>query len=188
MKAAAVVKKENIDFILAVGGGSVIDETKLILLASYYEEDAIDLLKYGMPPVPVDVVPFGNVLTLPATGSEMNCSAVITHEHVKYVMASVLAYPKFSLVEPTIIFTLPKTQVANGVVDAFVHVAEQYLTYPVDARVQDRMEEGILQTLIEVGETTVNEFENYDVRANHVWSATMSNFSDYITSIIRCKT
>jgi len=178
MKAAEVVRSENIDFILAVGGGSVIDGTKFICLASHYKGDARDLLKFGFAQITSSVVEkvvsFGAVLTLPATGSEMNCGAVISYEHGKFPVMSELAYPKFSILDPTYTFTLPKIQVANGVVDAFVHTVEQYLTYPVDARVQDRMAEGILQTLIEIGKTTVNEPENYDARANHVWGATMA--------------
>ena len=175
VKAVEVVRKEKIDFILAVGGGSVIDGTKFIALASYYEGDSRELLKCGFAPMPVNrAVPFGAVLTLPATGSEMNNTAVISYEHAKYFFSTELVFPKFSIVDPTITFTLPKTQVANGVVDAFVHATEQYLTYPVDAKVQDRMAEGILQTLIEIGATTVSETENYDARANHVWSATLA--------------
>lgn len=178
MKAAEVVRRESIDFILAVGGGSVIDGTKFICLASHYKGDARDLLKYGFTHITSDVVekvvPFGTVLTLPATGSEMNNGAVISYEHGKFPVMSEMSYPKFSILDPTITFTLPKIQVANGIIDAFVHTVEQYITYPVDARVQDRMAEGILQTLIEIGATTIAEPQNYDVRANHVWSATMA--------------
>lgn len=178
IKAVEVVRSKNIDFILAVGGGSVIDGTKFITLASFYKGEFQDLLKYGFMPIPFDVVgevvPFGTVLTLPATGSEMNSGAVISYEHGKFPVMSELAFPKFSLLDPTITFTLPKTQVANGVIDTFVHTVEQYITFPVDARVQDRIAEGILQTLIEIGETTVTEHENYDARANLVWSATMA--------------
>ena len=163
---------------MAVGGGSVIDGTKFISLASHYKGDTTDLLKFGFMPIPFDVVskvvPFGTILTLPATGSEMNNGAVISYEHGKFPVMCELAFPKFSILDPTITFTLPKIQVANGVIDAFVHTAEQYITFPVDARVQDRMAEGILQTLIEIGATTVAEPENYDARANHVWSATMA--------------
>jgi NADP-dependent alcohol dehydrogenase len=176
IKAVEFVRNENIDFLLAVGGGSVIDGTKFITLATSYKGDASDLFKYGVAPIPLDVIgkaiPLGTVLTISATGSEMNNGAVISYEHGKYAVASELAFPKFSVLDPTITFTLPKIQVANGVIDAFVHVMEQYLTYPVDARVQDRMAEGVLQTLIEIGATTVAEPENYDARANHVWSAT----------------
>jgi NADP-dependent alcohol dehydrogenase len=178
VKAVEIVRNKNIDFLLAVGGGSVIDGTKFITLASSYDGDSHDLLKYGFVPIPLDVVgktiAFGTILTLPATGSEMNNGAVISYEHGKYPVLSELAFPKFSILDPTLTFTLPKIQVANGVIDAFVHVTEQYLTYPVDARVQDRIAEGILQTLIEIGQTTVAEPENYDARANHVWSATVA--------------
>jgi NADP-dependent alcohol dehydrogenase len=178
IKAVEIVRSENIDFILAVGGGSVIDGTKFITLASYYNGDSRDLLKYGFRPIPLNVlgkvVPFGTVLTLPATGSEMNSGAVISYEHGKFPVMCESSFPKFSILDPTITYTLPKIQVANGVVDAFVHTTEQYLTYPVDARLQDRIAEGILQTLIEIGQTTIDEPENYDARANLVWSATMA--------------
>jgi NADP-dependent alcohol dehydrogenase len=178
MKAAELVKKESIDFILAVGGGSVIDGTKFISLATYYKNDARDLLKLGFTQITSKliekVVPFGTVLTLPATGSEMNNGAVISYEHGKYPVMSELTFPVFSILDPTVTFTLPKIQVANGIIDAFIHTTEQYITFPVDARIQDRMAEGILQTLIEVGEKTIAEPENYDVRANLVWSATMA--------------
>jgi NADP-dependent alcohol dehydrogenase len=178
IKAVEIVRSKNIDFILAVGGGSVIDGTKFITLASYYNGDSRDLLKYGFRPIPFDVlgkvVPFGTVLTLPATGSEMNSGAVISYEHGKFPVMCESSFPKFSILDPIITYTLPKIQVANGVVDAFVHTTEQYLTYPVDARLQDRIAEGILQTLIEIGQTTVDEPENYDARANLVWCATMA--------------
>jgi NADP-dependent alcohol dehydrogenase len=178
MKAVEVIHNEEIDFLLAVGGGSVIDGTKFISLASFYKGDATDLLKYGFAPITSDIVeqvlPIGVVLTLPATGSEMNNGAVISYEHGKYPVMSDMVYPKFSVLDPVYTFTLPAIQVANGVVDAFVHTAEQYITFPVDARVQDRMAEGIMQTLIEIGATTVAEPENYAARANHVWAATMA--------------
>jgi NADP-dependent alcohol dehydrogenase len=178
MKAAEIVRNENIDFIMAVGGGSVIDGTKFICLATHYKGDARDLLKYGFAQITSkiveNVVPFGTVLTLPATGSEMNNGAVISYEHGKFPVMSEMTYPKFSILDPVYTYTLPKIQVANGIVDAFVHTTEQYMTFPVDAKVQDRMAEGILQTLIEIGTTTVNEPENYDARANLVWSATMA--------------
>lgn len=178
MKAADVIRKERLDFILAVGGGSVIDGTKFISLATHYKGDARNLLKYGFRQITSEVVenvvPFGTVLTLPATGSEMNSGAVISDEHGKFPVMSPLTFPKFSILDPTVTFTLPKIQVANGVIDAFVHTTEQYLTFPVDARIQDRFAEGILHTLIEIGATTIAEPENYDARANLVWSATMA--------------
>ncbi|MDP4281251.1 MAG: iron-containing alcohol dehydrogenase [Bacteroidota bacterium] len=178
IKAAEIVNKKNITFMLAVGGGSVIDGTKFISLASHCKGDSRDLLKYGFRLITSEmageVVPFGVVLTLPATGSEMNNGAVISDGHGKFPVMSDLAFPEFSILDPTLTFTLPKIQVANGVVDAFVHTGEQYITYPADAKVQDRMAEGILQTLIEIGPISVAEPENYDARANHVWSATMA--------------
>lgn len=176
MKAVDVVRSQKIDFILAVGGGSVIDGTKFITLASHYKGEPSDLLKYGSVSLDVvsKVVPFGTVLTLPATGSEMNNGAVISYGHGKFPVFSELAFPQFSVLDPTITFTLPKIQVANGLVDTFIHTVEQYITYPVDAKVQDRMAEGLLQTLIEIGETTIDDPENYDARANLVWSATMA--------------
>jgi NADP-dependent alcohol dehydrogenase len=178
MKAVEVIRKEEINFILAVGGGSVIDGTKFISLATYYKGDAADLLKQGFKQITVNevdkVVPFGSVLTLPATGSEMNSGAVISYKNGKFPVMSELTFPKFSVLDPTYTYTLPKIQVANGIVDTFVHTTEQYLTYPVDAKLQDRIAEGILQTLIEIGQKAIEEPENYDVRANLVWCATMA--------------
>jgi NADP-dependent alcohol dehydrogenase len=178
MKAVDVVKRERIDFLLAVGGGSVIDGTKLIALASRCVGDAKNLLKYGFMPIPSEVassaVPIGVVLTLPATGSEMNSGAVISFGDAKLAVMSDLIFPQFSILDPANTFTLPKRQVANGIVDAFVHTTEQYLTFPADGLLQDRFAEGILQTLIEIGEKSVEEPENYEVRANHVWCATMA--------------
>jgi NADP-dependent alcohol dehydrogenase len=178
VKALEIVHKEKIDFLLAVGGGSVIDGTKFIGLSACYEGDNRDLFKYGQRPIPLDVVtktmPLGTVLTLPAAGSEMNDCAMISYQHGKKCVLTEVLFPRFSILDPTLTFTLPKIQVANGVVDAFVHVTEEYLTYPVAGMLQDRMAEGILQTLIEIGETTVNEPENYDARANLIWCATVA--------------
>jgi len=178
MKAVEIVRREQIGFMLAVGGGSVVDGTKFIALAACYDGDPLNIVNYGFRPIPLDMVgetvPFGTVLTLPATGSEMNSGAVISYEHGKYPIMSELTFPVFSVLEPELSFTLPPIQVANGIIDAFVHTTEQYLTYPVDARLQDRMAEGILQTLIGIGETTIAEPENYDARANLEWCATMA--------------
>lgn len=178
MKAVEVVRSEDITFLMAVGGGSVIDGTKFISLAAFYQKDATDLLYYGFRDITPDMVPqvlpIGTVLTLPATGSEMNDGAVISYGKAKFPVKSSRVYPLFSVLEPEITFTLPQSQVANGIADAFVHTVEQYITFPVDARVQDRWAEGILQTLIEVGKTNVEEPTNYDARANMVWAATMA--------------
>ncbi len=176
VKAAELIKENNIDFILAVGGGSVLDATKYISIAAKYEgDDYTSLIKHGFSPIPVEeAVPFGAVLTLPATGSEMNAFSVISYETGKYGIYSPLFYPKFSFLDPTLTYTLPKKQVANGIVDTFIHVVEQYITFPVDARFQDRAAEGILQTLVEIGEQTLNNPEDYDTRANFMWCATMA--------------
>ncbi len=177
-KAINIVREKKIDFLLALGGGSVMDGTKFIALASPAEKfkgKEEELLGFGFTPVPVDhAVALGTVVTMPATGSEMNFFAVISHGKDKLPVCSPHAFPKFSILDPELTFTLPPAQVANGVVDTFIHTLEQYVTFPVDARFQDRTAEGILQTLIEIGPTTIEEPDNYDARANLVWCATMA--------------
>jgi len=178
MNAVEIVRKESIDFLLAVGGGSVMDATKFIALAGASEEHIgkeKELMYHGFAPVPVpSAVPMGTVVTLPATGSEMNGFSVISDGHEKLPVFSPLTFPVFSILDPELTYSLPERQVANGVVDTFVHVLEQYITYPVDARFQDRVAEGILQTLIEVGPKTLAEPEDYSARANLFWCATMA--------------
>lgn len=176
MKAVEIVKRENINFLLAVGGGSVMDGTKFVSLASKYEgENAADLLKNRLASVELckEAITIGNVVTLPATGSEMNCGGVICIEGAKLGFRNPLVFPNFSILDPTLTYTLPDNQVANGIVDTFIHVCEQYVTYPAEGRFQDRAAEGILQTLIEVGKATIENKEDYDARANLVWCATM---------------
>ena len=175
MKAVEIVKAEKIDFLLAVGGGSVMDGTKFISLAStYVGEDAKDILRMGTVSEELAKgISIGNVVTLPATGSEMNNGGVITSDLGKLPMFSITSYPKFSILDPELTYSLPATQVANGVVDTFIHVIEQYATYLVDARFQDRTAEGILLTLKEIGKKTIDEPTDYDARANLVWCATM---------------
>lgn len=174
MKAVDVVRTEKIDFLLAVGGGSVIDGTKFIALASYYEGDGLDLLRDRSITANLkQALPLAAVLTLAATGSEMNRGGVVSSPIGKLGFGNDLVFPKFSLVDPSLTFTLPETQVANGVVDTFVHVMEQYMTYPAEGRFQDRTSEGILQTLIEIGRATIDNPTDYDLRANLVWCATM---------------
>ena len=176
LKAVELVKEKNIDFILAIGGGSVLDATKYISIAAKYEgDDYGSLIKGGFNPAPVsEAVPFGAVLTLPATGSEMNCFSVISSDEGKFGWLSPLVFPKFSVLDPTLTYTLPKKQVANGITDTFVHIVEQYITYPVDAKIQDRFAEGVLQTLIEIAPKAINEPEDYDTRANFMWAATIA--------------
>ena len=175
MKAVEVVKKNKVDFILAVGGGSVIDGTKFIAAASLYEwSNPWDLLTKNI--VVTRAIPFGTVLTLPATGSEMNSGAVISRleTHEKFSFGSPVLFPKFSVLDPTLTYSLPPHQVANGIADAFIHVMEQYMTFPSDSPIQDRFSESILQTLMEVGPLTLKNPTDYSLRANFMWSCTMA--------------
>ncbi|HPR85362.1 MAG TPA: iron-containing alcohol dehydrogenase [Prolixibacteraceae bacterium] len=175
MKAVEIVRKENISFLLSVGGGSVIDGTKFIAAAACYEgTDPWDILSKRAPVKAA--VPHGAVLTLPATGSEMNAGAVITRVETKEKLAfgSPKVMPLFSVLDPETIYSLPEKQIANGIVDAFVHVIEQYLTFPVNSPIQDRFAESILKTLIEEGPKVIADKTNYDAAANFMWSATMA--------------
>lgn len=172
MQAVALVKKENINFLLAVGGGSVIDATKFIAMASVFEGEPWDVFTKKAPVE--KALPLGTVLTLSATGSETNERAVIsrvgTGEKLMFMTPEV--FPKFAILDPQVTYSLPARQVANGVVDSFIHVVEQYLTYPVDAKVQDYFAEGLMKTIVEEGPKALSEPENYDVRANLMWAAT----------------
>ena len=177
MKAVHIIREQKITFILAVGGGSVIDGVKFISGAVNFEGDEIEILKKRILFTDITkVIPFGTVLTLPATGSEMNSGAVVTVEATqeKLTLGGSALFPKFSIVDPTVIVSLPKRQLQNGVVDAFTHVLEQYLTYKHDAMLQDRLAESILQTLIEVGPSVVENPSDYKLASNFVWSATMA--------------
>ena len=177
MKAVEIVREQKIDFILAVGGGSVIDGVKFISAAVHFDGDAADILrKRILFKEGSNVVPFGTVLTLPATGSEMNSGAVVTiaATQEKLTLGGSALFPKFSIVDPIVITSLPKRQLQNGVVDAFTHVMEQYLTYPHDAYLQDRFSESILKTLIEVGPSVVENPTDYKLASNFVWCATMA--------------
>jgi NADP-dependent alcohol dehydrogenase len=177
MKAVEIIRAEKIGFILAVGGGSVIDGVKFISAAVNFEGDEADILKKRILFKDVaTVIPFGTVLTLPATGSEMNSGAVVTiaATQEKLTLGGSALFPVFSIVDPTVITSLPKRQLQNGVVDAFTHVMEQYLTYTHDALLQDRISESILQTLIEIGPDVVENPTDYKLASNFVWSATMA--------------
>lgn len=174
MRAAAVIKENNLDFILAVGGGSVIDGTKFIAAAACFPGEPWDIL--SKQAAIERAIPFGCVLTLPGTGSEMNCGAVISRKNTadKLVFEHPLVFPQFSILDPTTTFSLPANQTANGIADAFIHVTEQYLTYPVDSPLQDRIAEGILSTLIEEAPKVMRNPEDYNARANIMWCATLA--------------
>jgi len=177
MKAIEVVKEKNIDFILAVGGGSVIDGVKFISGATYYDGDPMEILKKRiLIKEGSKVIPFGTVLTLPATGSEMNSGSVVTINATqeKLAFGGSALFPKFSICDPTVITSLPERQIQNGIIDAFTHVMEQYLTYPHEGYLQDRIAEGILQTLIEIGPKVVQNPSDYALASNYMWCCTMA--------------
>jgi NADP-dependent alcohol dehydrogenase len=175
MQAVEQIHREKLDYLLAVGGGSVIDGTKFVAAAVNYSGDPWEILQtFGQK---IDsALPFGTVLTLPATGSEMNNGSVITRRetHTKLAFMSRHVFPQFSILDPAKTYTLPQRQIENGVVDAFVHIVEQYLTYPVGGMAQDRFAEGMLLTLIEIGPKVLANQLDADVRANLMWVATLA--------------
>lgn len=175
MKVVEIIRKKNINFILAAGGGSVIDASKFIAAAVHYKNgDPWDILAKG---INVDeAIPIGTILTLPATGTEMNANSVISRisTQEKLAFSSVKVMPQFSILDPVYPSTLPKKQVANGIVDSFVHVMEQYMTFPANAPLQDRMAEAILKTLIEIGPKVYDDPKDYESMANLMWNSTMA--------------
>ncbi len=175
MKAVELCRMKRIELILSVGGGSVLDGTKFIAAAVHHTGDDPWDIVTGNAEVE-KAVPLGCVLTLPATGSEMNFFAVISRESTeeKLPFGSPHVYPKFSILDPVTTYSLPKRQVSNGIVDAFAHVMEQYATYDAKSPLQDRQAEAILITLIEEGPKTLKDPQNYDHRANLVWCATQA--------------
>ena len=175
MKAQQIIKAEKIDYLLAVGGGSVVDGAKFISAAALFEgDDPWDILAKNKKFT--KALPIGAVLTLPATGSESNGNSVVTRDGNKLPFASPLVRPLFAVLDPRVTLSLSDRQIGNGVVDAFVHTIEQYLTYSVNGKVQDRFSEGLLQTLIEEGPKALLPAtkDDLDVRANIMWSATMA--------------
>ncbi|WP_413283112.1 iron-containing alcohol dehydrogenase [Vibrio sp. MA40-2] len=175
MKAVKMVKENDVDFLLAVGGGSVVDGSKFVAAAARFEgEDPWDIVAKRAP---VDsAIPLGVVLTLPATGSESNGGSVITRDGNKLPFMSPLVRPVFAVLDPKTTLSLSERQVSNGVIDAFIHVMEQYLTYNVNAKVQDYFAESLLRILIEEGPKALDEKtrEDLEVRSNIMWSATMA--------------
>lgn len=173
LEALKIIREKKIEFIIAVGGGSVIDSAKFLSLATHYQGEAWDILI--KPELTfTQALPFGCVLTLPATGSEMNCFFVLSRGDQKLSNGHPLLYPKFSILDPEKTYSLSARQVGNGVVDAFVHVMEQYLTFDNMAPLQDRFAESVLKTLIEEGPKTLINPHDYDSRANLMWSATLA--------------
>jgi NADP-dependent alcohol dehydrogenase len=174
-KALAVIKAENITYLLAVGGGSVIDGTKFLASAALFDGDnPWDILSKKLRTE--KGMPFGTVLTLPATGSEMNSGAVISRKETKEKsgMGGPGLFPKFSILDPQVVKSIPKRQIANGLADAYTHVLEQYMTYSIDAKLQDRFSESILQTLVEIAPTMLKDEFDYKAASNFMWSCTMA--------------
>ncbi len=173
MEAVALIKRERIDFLLAVGGGSVVDGTKFVAAAACFEgDDPWEILRDKAPIK--GALPLGCVLTLPATGSESNPAAVVSRGEAKLSFYNPLVQPVFAVLDPATTYSLPPRQVGNGVVDAFVHILEQYLTFPVGGEVQDRLAEGLLQVLVDNGPRALAEPTNYQVRANLMWAASLA--------------
>ena len=175
MKAQSVIQAENIDYLLAVGGGSVVDGAKFIAAAALFEgDDPWDILANNQPVK--KALPIGTVLTLPATGTESNGNSVVTRDGNKLAFSSPLVCPLFAVLDPSVTLSLSDRQIGNGVVDAFVHTIEQYLTYSVNGKVQDRFSEGLLQTLVEEGPKVLaaETKDDLEIRANVMWSATMA--------------
>ena len=175
MEALNVIKKENITYLLAVGGGSVIDGTKFLSAAALFEGDTPwDILTNNIKTE--KGMPFGTVLTLPATGSEMNSGAVITRKETKEkrTMGGTGLFPEFSILDPQVITSIPERQLVNGITDAFTHVLEQYMTYPMGALLQDRFAESILQTLIEIAPKVIKDPTDYKAASDFMWSCTMA--------------
>lgn len=175
MKAVDIVKSENVDFLLSVGGGSTLDGTKFIAAASKYygEKDAYDYFMVEQNEV-LDAVPLADVITLPATGSEMNNGGVISRlsTNEKLAFHSDKVYPQFSIIDPQVTYSLPAKQTVNGIVDTFVHVMEQYCTYDVNSPLQDSWALGLLRTLIQEAPKVLANPDDYDARANIFWCAT----------------
>lgn len=175
IQALPLIREQKIDFLLAVGGGSVIDGTKFIAAAACFNGDEPwDIIAKRAPVT--QALPLGCVLTLPATGSESNNGAVVTRDGNKLPFRSPLVQPQFAVLDPAVTLSLSDRQISNGVVDAFIHTMEQYLTYSVNGKVQDRFAEGLLQTLIEEGPKALasDSKDDLEVRSNIMWSATLA--------------
>jgi NADP-dependent alcohol dehydrogenase len=174
MKGVRLAQENHVDFILAVGGGSVIDGVKFMCGAFHYPGDSWDVLLRKEGHLFSKALPFGTILTLPATGSEANSGAVISREEYqeKRTMGGPLFFPVFSFCDPSVVATLPKTQIANGIVDAFMHTLEQYLTYPTTNYLQERQAESILQTLLQISQGVLANPSDYDLAGNLMLCAT----------------
>ncbi|WP_102028508.1 iron-containing alcohol dehydrogenase [Salirhabdus sp. Marseille-P4669] len=174
IKGADICKQENVDFLLAVGGGSVIDCTKTISAAAKYDGNPWDLVTKKAKPQ--EVIPFGTVLTLAATGSEMNSGAVITNweTNEKHGWGSPLLFPQFSILDPEHTYTVPENQTVYGIVDMMSHILEQYFHQATLSPVQDRMCEGVLKTIIETAPKLLADLHSYDHRETIMYAGTIA--------------
>ncbi|OHB58115.1 MAG: aldehyde reductase [Planctomycetes bacterium GWF2_42_9] len=175
-KAVELGRKEKIDFILAVGGGSVMDGSKFIAAAIPFKGKNTWQIITSQGAAVKSAIPLGTIVTLPATGSEMNTYGVISRKSTKEKLAfgSPLCYPKFSILDPLTTYSLDKKQLRNGIVDTFVHVCEQYATKNSKAPLQDGFAESIYKTLIDIAPAVMSGKKDYDARANFMWCATMA--------------
>ncbi|MCD8073058.1 MAG: iron-containing alcohol dehydrogenase [Alistipes sp.] len=175
-KAIAIGKEQGIDFLLAVGGGSVLDGTKLIASGMVYQGDPWEIVIKGKA---TGAIPYASVMTLPATGSEMNSGAVISRTETREKFAFYTSYPQFSILDPEATYSLPANQVAAALSDIFVHVTEQYLTTPGQSRVMDRWAEGLLMTVIEIAPKIRENQHDYDLMSDFMLTATLA-LNDFI--------
>lgn len=176
LDALQIIREKKIDYLLAVGGGSVIDGTKFLAAAANYEGEPWDILTQQYRPNEGEALPIGTVLTMPATGSEMNSGYVISRRETEQKLGGGGSglFPKFSILDPEVIRTIPKRQIVNGITDAYTHVLEQYMTFPSTATLQERMAESILVTLQEVAPKVMADTFDYDAAANYMWCCTMA--------------
>ncbi len=175
-KAIDLGKQNNIDFLLAVGGGSVLDGTKLIAAGIASSADAWDIVLRGYAETQI---PYASVLTVPATGSEMNGGAVITRDETKEKLAFGGSYPQFSVLDPEVTYSLSEHQIACGLADAYTHVLEQYLTTTGQSRLMDRWAEGVLLSIVEIAPKIRENPHNYDLMADYMLAATLA-LNDFI--------
>ncbi|AOK89529.1 iron-containing alcohol dehydrogenase [Paenibacillus polymyxa] len=173
-KGIDICRNENIDFLLAVGGGSVIDCTKAIAAGAKYDGDVWDII--NKKHMPTEALPFGTILTLAATGSEMNPDSVITNweTNEKYVWGSTVTHPKFSILDPKNTFSVPRDQTVYGMVDMMSHVFEQYFHNVKNTPLQDRMCFSVLQTVIETAPKLLEDLHNYEHRETILYAGTIA--------------
>ncbi|OCA68666.1 aldehyde reductase, partial [Chryseobacterium contaminans] len=176
INAISFIKENNINYLLAVGGGSVIDGTKFISAAANYNGEPWDILRNQVRTFEGEGMPFGSILTLPATGSEMNSGYVISRRETNEKLSSggPGLFPQFSVLDPEVIRSIPKNQIVNGITDAYTHVLEQYMTAPSSADLQERIAESILISLQETAPKVLADDFNYDAAGNFMWCCTMA--------------